>query len=606
MITCVAPLWERARSASRRALSLLGVFVAAKGALVALRLVDGGDALFATPLVALVLLYQDASIVLAWAFLDVTVLCIFAGHERAVNRVGWIVYALATLYVAVNVPIARVFSTPLTYSMLGATGGALLDSIRAYVSVANCLATAAVVVVGALAPRAVAGGISKRRMAASAVALLVAALGGALLAPRIETLGLHRNALLTVAFTTSARLGAASRPPAPTENPSLPSEGRGLDLSHLKGAARGRNVMWIILESTGASYLGSYGAQPDPTPKLSALAEHAIIFDHAYCAYPESIKGLFSMLCASHPVPYLHVSEYVAGKRACSSVADVLRQAGYRTGFFHSGRFRYLGMQGILDQRGFSELHDAESIGGAYASSFGTDDASTAERVLEFVDSVPEGQPFFAVYSPIAGHHPYRTPGPRQEPFAGATEFDHYRNDLFTGDLALGRILDGMRKRGLFERTLFMIVGDHGEAFAQHPGNFAHTLYLYEENVRVPFIVAAPGLLVRRVHAPQLVSLVDLAPTTLSLLGLSVPTGYQGRSALDPGAGMAIFFTDHDLLKAGLRHGRFKFIHEQEHARQRLYDLAADPGEHRNLAAADPARVELYRGFLLRWLRDNR
>jgi lipoteichoic acid synthase len=606
MITRMASLWERARTASRRALSLFMVFVAAKAALVALRIADGGAELFATPSVALVLLYQDAGIALAWAVLDATALYVFTRHARAVNRSGWLVYALATLYVAVNVPIARVFSTPLTYSMLGATGGALLDSINAYLSAANGLATFAVVVVGLVAPRVFAGAISTRRTAASALALSVVALGGALLAPRIETLGLHRNALLTLASTTSVRLGAATGPRTASEVPGLPSEGRALDLSHLKGAARGRNVMWIILESTAAGYLGSYGAQPDPTPKLSALAEHAIIFDHAYCAYPESIKGLFSMLCASHPAPYLHVSEYVSGKRTCSSVAEVLQQAGYRTGFFHSGRFRYLGMQGILDQRGFSELHDAESIGGAYASSFGTDDASTAERVLEFVDRVPEGQPFFAVYSPIAGHHPYRTPGPRQEPFAGTSEFDHYRNDLFTGDLALGRILDGLRRRGLFERTLFMVVGDHGEAFAQHPGNFAHTLYLYEENVRVPFIVAAPGLLLRRVHAPQLVSLVDLAPTTLSLLGLPVPITYHGRSGLDAGAGMAVFFTDHDLLKAGLRHGRFKFIHEQEHARLRLYDLEADPAERRNLAATEPARAELYRSFLLRWLQDNR
>lgn len=117
--------------------------------------------------------------------------------------------------------------------------------------------------------------------------------------------------------------------------------------AHLRGAARGRNVLWIILESTGASYLGSYGAEPDPTPKLSALAEHAVIFDRAYCAYPESIKGLFSMLCAAHPVPYLHVSEYVSGRRECSSVVEVLGRAGYRTGFFHSGRFRYLGMYAL-------------------------------------------------------------------------------------------------------------------------------------------------------------------------------------------------------------------------------------------------------------------
>lgn len=602
----LGPLPERARAAARRALSLFVVFLAAKTALMALRMVDGAEPAFATPAAALVLLYQDAGVALAWAVLDLTALGVFTAHERAVNRSGWLAYGLATLYAAINVPIARVFSTPLTYSMLGATGGALLDSIRAYVSAANGLAVVAVVIVGVLAPRALRAGMSTRTTAASALALLLAALGGALLAPRIETIGLHRNAILTLALTTGARLGTPCGPRRAAEIPGLPAEGRALDLSHLKGAARGRNVLWIILESTGASYVGSYGAQPDPTPRLSALAEHAIVFEQAYCAYPESIKGLFSMLCASHPVPYLHVSEYASGKRECRSIAEVLQRAGYRTGFFHSGRFRYLGMQGVLEQRGFAVLHDAESIGGAYASSFGTDDASTADRVLDFVDGVPQGQPFFAVYSPIAGHHPYRTPGPRQEPFAGAADFDHYRNDLFTGDVALGRIVDGIRRRGLFEHTLFVVVGDHGEAFAQHPGNFAHTLYLYEENVRVPFIVAAPGLFPQTVRAPQLVSLVDLAPTTLALLGLAAPKSYQGRSGLDPVPGMAVFFTDHDLLKVGLRHGQFKVIHEQEHDRLRLYDLAADPAERRNLAVTEPARAQLYRDWLVRWLHERR
>jgi glucan phosphoethanolaminetransferase (alkaline phosphatase superfamily) len=595
------------RVAACRALSLLAVFCAAKVALVVLWSVDGGHKLLASPAAGLVLLSQDAFVVLVWAALEGAALVLLARHERAVNRLGWLVYSLAALYVAVNVPIARVFSTPLTYSMLGATGGALSDSISTYVSASNLLALAGVVVVAAVAPRTIARVVSERtKWAFCALGLLATAGGGALLAPRIETLGLHRNALLTMALTTGARLSRAPGPRPADALPSLPSEGPALDLSHLKGAARGRNVLWIILESTGAGYLGSYGAKPDPTPQLSALAEHAVVFDHAYCAYPESIKGLFSMLCGSHPAPYLHVSEYVSGKRECSSLAEVLRRAGYRTGFFHSGRFRYLGMQGIVDNRGFSELHDAQSIGGAYASSFGTDDASTATKLLEFVDHGAKEQPFFAVYSPIAGHHPYRTPGPRQEPFGGQTEFDHYRNDLYTGDLALGRIIEGLRTRGLLERTLFMIVGDHGEAFAQHQGNFAHTLYLYEENVHVPFIVAAPGLLLKGVRAPQLVSLVDLAPTTLALLGLSAPSSYQGRSGLEPSPSMAVFFTDHDLLKAGLRHGQYKLIYEQEHARLRLYDLAVDPAERNNLVATEPERAEKYQRWLLQWLQKNR
>ena len=62
--------------------------------------------------------------------------------------------------------------------------------------------------------------------------------------------------------------------------------------AHLRGAARGRNVLWIILESTGASYLGSYGAEPDPTPKLSALAEHAVIFESCLLRVPREHQGI--------------------------------------------------------------------------------------------------------------------------------------------------------------------------------------------------------------------------------------------------------------------------------------------------------------------------
>jgi phosphoglycerol transferase MdoB-like AlkP superfamily enzyme len=336
---------------------------------------------------------------------------------------------------------------------------------------------------------------------------------------------------------------------------------------------------------------------------LTQLAERALIFDNAYCAYPESIKGLHSMLCSAHPRPYLNVSEYVSQKLACTSVTELLAKNGYRTAFFHSGQFRYLGMRGIVEGRGFHELYDAETIGGKFESSFGTDDASTADRLLAFVDSLAKDQRFFAVYSPIAGHHPYRTPGPRATPFPAKTEFDHYRNDLYTGDLAFGRIVDGIEKRGLSQRTLWVIVGDHGEAFEQHPGNVAHTLYVYDENLHVPFIIAAPGLTTSRIRVPQIASLIDMAPTTLELLGLGAPRNYEGRALIDPIAGSAVSFTDHDLLKASVRHGPWKFIYESEHERSRLFNLERDPREQHDVSGTERATSDVYRKWLLGWLK---
>jgi arylsulfatase A-like enzyme len=214
--------------------------------------------------------------------------------------------------------------------------------------------------------------------------------------------------------------------------------------------------------------------------------------------------------------------------------------------------------------------------------------------LLRWIDQRPE--PFFAVYMPIAGHHPYHAPGDGPRPFAERSERDEYLNDLHTGDEAFGRLREGLRQRGLDQRTLYFVAGDHGEAFREHPGNVAHALFLYEENVRVPLLVAGPGLLHGR-RVPQIVSLIDLAPTTLALLGLPLPIGQEGRSALAPDARVARFHTDQAMRRAGLVDGTWKLLRD-ETGRTQLYDLARDPDERRDLAPTHAAQVAGYAGCL--------
>ena len=84
-------------------------------------------------------------------------------------------------------------------------------------------------------------------------------------------------------------------------------------------------------------------------------------------------------------------------------------------------------------------------------------------------------------------------------------------------------------------------MGDHGEAFGQHEGNYGHTLFVYDENVHVPYLIAAPGLMRLPERIARVASLVDTAPTVLDLLGIAAPGGYQGRSLLEDQTGMALF-----------------------------------------------------------------
>ena len=515
------------------------------------------------------------------------------------DRIGWAAYAAIVLYVAVNVPVTRVLSTPLTWTMIRAAGGPLTDSIAHYATLRNLVALAVPLTVAATLPwllRRWRVAIGRRTMA---IASIVAAVGCAGVA-RVDTRGLHRSAVGALVATAVPRVAAA---PGTVEWRSSPfPAGAGQSLMHLAGSLAGRNVMLILLESTGARHLGAYGAPRDPTPNLTALARNSIVFDRAYSVYPESIKGLFATLCSRYPA--FDVPPEALRGVPCESLARSLKDAGYRTSLFHSGRFMYLGMEAVIRDRGFDLLEDAGAIGGRVHSSFGVDEASTVDRMLRWIDSLDAKDRFFLSYMPIAGHHPYSSAG--SGPFEGTGDFTAYLNALHEGDEALGQLLDGLRERRLDENTVFIVFGDHGEAFGEHPGNFAHTLFIYDENVRVPYVIAAPGRIAGQIRVERTASIIDTAPTVLHLLGLNQPAGHQGSSLLRPEPRMALFYTDYSLGWLGLTDACWKYLHQLDTGRSQLFDTCTDPAERHDRAAEFPNRVEAYRDRVKAWASAQR
>jgi arylsulfatase A-like enzyme len=507
------------------------------------------------------------------------------------------------LYVAFNVAVARVLPTPLTWPMLRAAGAPIADSIRLYATAAALGSVVAVIAVAGV------GAWMRRPLAAAAmralcVGLLVVGAGGWMAGRRAETWGLHRNAvvtLITSALPTAGARESAEQAAGEWRSPPFES-GAPRDLSSLSGIAAGRHVVVIALESVGAQYLQLYGAGKDVMPRLEALAAQAVVFDSAHAVSPDSIRSLMSVLCSRYPAFDTPVEAYATG--TCGSLSGALRSRGYRTALFHSGRFGYLGMAGVIHDRGFETLEDAGHIGGNHESSFGVDEQSTVQRMLSWIDVRDPSERFALTYMPVAGHHPYVFPG--RGAFGASTDLDRYRSALHDGDVAIGVLIDGLEARGLLEQTMFVVYGDHGQAFGQHPGNVGHTFYLYEENVRVPFFVAVPGAISSGIRSDMTTSLVDVTPTAFDLLGLSVDSDHQGQSALAGPPRMALMFTDYGSSLVGLRDGRWKFIHDLGTGRSRLFDIERDPAESRDLSAAEPARVRAYVDALRRWASAQR
>ena len=567
-----------------RAARLAVVFVAAK------LLMLSGRELPCSVWTPIAFLWQDLAFVLAFAVCD-----------RLMRRAapGWIAYAMVCGYVALNVPVARATSSPLTWAMLRAADAALADSIKYFVTWTNIAAISILAALAIVLPLGLRRANNRLLLAgACCIAPLVAL--GPLAGSRIDTIGLDRNVFVLLAATTRPRISAAEAeedwrlsPFAPDSTPQA---------SELGGIAAGRNVLFVVLESAAAQYLRPYGAAEDPMPNLSRLASQGLLVENAYAVYPESIKGIYAILSSAYPAIDTEPAAYA---NLCHpSLPAVLAEADYCTGLFHSGRFEYLGMQSMIQDRGYQLLEDAGQIGGKRESSFGIDERSTVRRILGWIDGARGKRPFFVTYLPVAGHHPYETPEPG--PFPEREEIDRYRNALHYADQALGMLLAGLRKRGLLRQTLVVVCGDHGQAFGQHAGNYGHTLFLYEENVRVPLVIAAPGAFDGPLRIQSVTSHIDVAPTILALLGLPTPACYQGRPLWDSRNHMALCFTDYSLALLGLRDGRWKFIYQWEGRRSKLFDLASDPEETTDLAPRYSLRAATYRDRLLRWSATQR
>ncbi len=545
---------------------------------------------------------------LAYVWQDVLVALLFIAFDARLKRprLTWSLYGVLVLYIAINVPVTRVLSSPLTWTMLRAARGPLADAVLHYVTVGNLVALATPLVVAVWLPRLLRR--QRLRMNATVVCAAMLLVGVGLFATaRLETGGLHRNALGALVETSITRVAAKdafddwrTSPLAATEEhgPRKNTEEHGIaDLRSLRGLMWGRNVVLVALESTGASHLGLYGSKPDPAPNLTALSTQSIVFERAYSVYPESIKGLFATLCSRYPA--FDTPPEIYAEVPCSSLAATIKAAGYRTALFHSGRFMYLGMMSVIDRRGFDLMEDAGAIGGRIDSSFGVDDGSTVARVLRWIDAADRTQPFFVTYLPTSGHNPYVTTVPG--PFRSDQDFWRYMNALHESDAAFGALVGGLRERGLLENTLFVVFGDHGEAFGEHPGNFAHTLFIHEENVRIPLVIAAPGGIEKPLRVSTIASVIDIAPTLLDLLGLPPQSLHQGASLLPAESRMALFYTDYSLGWLGLVDGCWKYLYEIDSRRSRLFDVCADPGEKVDRAAEHNDRVSAYRERVIAW-----
>lgn len=355
------------------------------------------------------------------------------------------------------------------------------------------------------------------------------------------------------------------------------------------------NVLLLTLDTTRPDRLGAYGCRTAVTPEFDAFARSGILFENAYSPVPLTLPSHASILTGTYPL-YHGVrtnGKYVLAPQALT-LAEILKASGYKTAAFVSSFI--LDSRFGLDQ-GFDIYSDRMDDTSLVKNLESERRASAVYEDFASWLGHYGGDSFFAWVHFFDPHAPYDPPEPyRLDPRLP----DPYDGEIAYMDVHLGKIRSLLVEKGLLASTLIVLAGDHGEAFGEHRES-GHTIFCYEENIRVPLVFAGPLPWPRGVSIKHCTSLIDILPTILDCLGMKVPAFVQGRSLLPLMEGRNLGQRDEyfeslysqEVLGCaalqGILRGSFKFIRLPK---PELYDLSSDPQEKVNLAESEPARTK--------------
>ncbi len=368
------------------------------------------------------------------------------------------------------------------------------------------------------------------------------------------------------------------------------------------------NVVLITIDTLRADHLGCYGYKQIKTPNIDGLAADGGRFERAYTPVPVTLPSHTAMLTGTYPM-LSGMHDFSGNKLSPQqpTLATVLKQAGYATGAVVASavldsRFGLnQGFDFYYDHFDFSRLEEAN------LDEMERPGNVVADQALDWLGKNSQKKFFLwmHLYDP---HYPYRPP----EPYIREYATQPYDGEIAFADEQVGRLLRFLKEKGLYQNTVIVLSGDHGESLGEH-GEKTHGFFIYNTTLHVPLIIHLPGKS-GALAVGDPVSLVDLMPTVLAATGVDIPSQVQGRNLLPVLRGEK---ADHDRTLYGetflprihfnwseLRGAENTKYHFIDAPRPELYDLTKDPGELRNLFPEKKAVAEEMRAKLAGLIRE--
>jgi arylsulfatase A-like enzyme len=398
----------------------------------------------------------------------------------------------------------------------------------------------------------------------------------------------------------------------------------------LRAQMSGLNVMLVVLDAARAAEFGTYGQKRATTPEIDRIASDGVLFENVYTPAVYTLGAMSSVWTSQYPDRHHGDVSFSAGlPKDRLTLAELLGGRGVPSVGFVANTVAG-GLNGF--DRGFSEFHEVWREIGSRGDVF-------RQAVPPWL-AAHKAERFFAYVHFREPHFPYDPDPPFDTRFGpdgpipkalrrdaafitdvnqgrrtlSAEEKDHlgrlYAGNLAYADQEVGALRRSLEELGLWEKTVLIVIADHGEGLLEH-GWVGHNVQLFEESVHVPLILRFPkDRGPRGVRVKGLADLLGLAPTIADIFGLKdveqVRTHFQGRTLLPqiggaPARAAVLSRTVWDRPIYGLRDDRFKFVYDTRTGAQTLYDLVADPGETRDVQSAQPLRTAYYAQTLHHW-----
>jgi lipoteichoic acid synthase len=378
-----------------------------------------------------------------------------------------------------------------------------------------------------------------------------------------------------------------------------------------------RNVVLVHLESTRARSVTPYNEDLNTTPFLDELAKSGLLAERAYVgSIPRSLMSNISVNCGIQPPPRQDV--YEPGSMPVPCLADLLGEQGYGTVLFSSNadaygnsattNWGYEKVSAPPDPAVPAQYWDMNMDTEKFMSTthYGYEEDIMLQPSEEWLKE-REGDPFVAEYLTNTGHDEYNCLNTRygSENFSEDDLLNHYLNCLRLQDIFLQNLFQQYQDLGLYDKTIFVLFGDHGEGFGEH-GRFMHGDTIWEEGLKVPLIIHAPGWFEDGKRVKGLSNYTDVLPTVLEMLGYEVKEGqYPGYSLLHelPENRTLIFSCiSHRECMASIK-GNEKYIYHYDNQPEEVFNLSEDPLEEHNLADEySKEELDRRRQDLFQWL----